>query len=192
MYAASVDPYCYPGTTTLKNIPGLRDQSALDAYEAAMTAQRADEPLPHGRFSVSHYQAFHHHLFQDIYPWAGRFRTIRLAKSGSMFCYPENITREMRELFVKLRAKQHFRGLAREAFASEAAAFLATLNVIHPFREGNGRVQLSFSALLANSAGHPLDLATLRPEVFLVAMVQSYRGDEGPLRQEFLSMIDKH
>jgi cell filamentation protein len=51
MYDAVADPYCYAGTAILKNAPGIRDQAALDGYEAAMTAPRADEPLPSGRFS---------------------------------------------------------------------------------------------------------------------------------------------
>jgi len=123
MYAASADPYCYPGTTVLKNIPDLRDQSALERYEAAMTAQRADEPLPQGRFSISHYRAIHHHLFQDMYSWAGKYRTVRLAKSGSAFCYPENIAHEMRVLFASLKTKRSWRDLPRQAFAWEAAAF---------------------------------------------------------------------
>ena len=67
MYEASAAPYCYPGTAILKNVPGLRDQTALDRYEAVMTAQRSDEELPDGRFTVTHYRAVHHHLFQDVY-----------------------------------------------------------------------------------------------------------------------------
>lgn len=72
MYDAGADPYCYPGTTVLKNKPDLRAQAALDAFETASTAQRADEPLPSGRLSVTHYRALHHHLFQDVYAWAGK------------------------------------------------------------------------------------------------------------------------
>ena len=45
-----------------------------------MTFARAAEPLPAGRVSVSHYRAIHRHLFQDVYSWAGRFRTVRLTK----------------------------------------------------------------------------------------------------------------
>ena len=45
------------------NIPDLRDQAALDAFEAISTAQRADEPFPNGRLSVTHYKAVHRHLF---------------------------------------------------------------------------------------------------------------------------------
>ena len=43
MYDAVADPYCYPGTTVLKNLLDIRDQDTLDAFEAALTIQRADE-----------------------------------------------------------------------------------------------------------------------------------------------------
>ena len=49
MYDAIEDPYCYPGTTVLKNRAGHRTQRALTQFETAMSAQRADEPLPIGR-----------------------------------------------------------------------------------------------------------------------------------------------
>jgi len=186
MYDAVADPYCYPGTTVLKNFAGIRDQAALERFETISTAQRADEPLPHGRLGVSHYQAIHHHLFQDIYRWAGKFRTVRLGKSGSAFCYPEHIAREMQQLFRSLAKKRHLHGLPHAAFASEAASFLTTLNAIHPFREGNGRTQTTFLALLADRAGHPLDLDKLEPHRFLAAMVASFKGNERPLVRQIL------
>jgi cell filamentation protein len=94
LYERTVDPYGYPGTAVLRNIPDLRSQDGLDEFEAAATTQRADEPLPLGRLSVRHYYAVHRHLFQDVYAWAGRPRTVRLGKAGSAFCYPEHIGRE--------------------------------------------------------------------------------------------------
>lgn len=177
MYEAHADPYCYPSSAVLKNIPGLRSQDDLDRFEAAATTQRADEPLPTGRISVSHYYAVHRHLFQDVFAWAGKPRTVRLAKSGSAFCYPEHIEREMRTLFGELTARRGLSGLSPSEFANQAARFLATLNAIHPFREGNGRTQLTFLALLSDRADHPLDLDRLEPEQFLAAMVASFRGD---------------
>lgn len=177
MYEADADPYCYPGTTVLKNIPGLRSQEDLDRFEAAATTQRADEPLPTGCLSVSHYYAVHRHLFQDVFAWAGKRRTVRLAKGGSAFCYPEHIEREMRTLFADLKARRGLSGLSPNEFAAQAATFLATLNAIHPFREGNGRTQLTFLALLSDRAGYPLDLDRLEPEQFLGAMVANFRRD---------------
>lgn len=177
MYEAGPDPYCYPGTAVLKNIPGLRLQEDLDRFEAAATTQRADEPLPAGRLSVPHYYAVHRHLFQDVFAWAGKPRTVRLAKGGSSFCYPEYIRSELRTLFASLKAARGLSALSSEEFAGQAAVFLATLNAIHPFREGNGRTQLTFLALLSDRAGHPLDLDRLEPVPFLAAMVASFSGD---------------
>ncbi|WP_409035302.1 Fic family protein [Phenylobacterium sp.] len=69
------------------------------------------------------------------------------------------------------------RDLPPNEFSSEAATFVATLNAIHPFREGNGRTQLTFLALLADRAGHPLDLDRLEPDQFLAAMIASFGGN---------------
>jgi cell filamentation protein len=63
-------------------------------------------------------------------------------------------------------------------FAARAAHFLGELNAIHPFREGNGRTQLSFLVALAHRAGHPPDAEPLEPAQMLRAMVRSFAGDE--------------
>jgi cell filamentation protein len=78
-YDAFDDPYCYKGTFVLKNKAGLRDIDALRDFELEMSSLRAEEPLPTGRFDPAHYKAVHHHLFQDVYRWAGRYRTVRTA-----------------------------------------------------------------------------------------------------------------
>ena len=189
MYEAAADPYCYPNSTVLRNLPDLRSQNDLDAFEAASTMQRADEALPPGRLGVRHYQAVHRHLFQDVYAWAGTFRNVRMAKDASAFCYPEHIAREMQALFANLRTKRHLRGLASTQFAAKAAEFLSTLNAIHPFREGNGRTQTLFVALIADRAGHPLDLEQLEPDRFLAAMVASFRGDTLALTTEIERLV---
>lgn len=189
MYDAISDPYCYPGTAILKNVRGLRDQAALDMYEAAMSAQRADEPLPHGLFSPTHYCAIHKHLFGDVYRWAGRYRRVRLSKGGNMFCYPEHIRGEMTKLFKGARTRSHYGALPAPRFAAELSHFLAELNAIHPFREGNGRTQLTFAVMMASRAGHPLNLDKLDPNRFLNAMIASFKGTERALKAEVLSLL---
>jgi cell filamentation protein, protein adenylyltransferase len=127
MYRAEPDPYCYPGTTVLINLLNTRDQAELDAFEAEMTSDRATEPLPAGRLSFSHYRAIHRHLFQDVYPWAGKIRTVRIGKSGNAFCYPEHIEREMRRIFTELAGQKKLRGLIAGEFAQMAAHLIAEL-----------------------------------------------------------------
>jgi cell filamentation protein len=189
MYRAVDDPYCYPGSSVLRNRLDLRTQAELDAFETFITAQRADEPLPRGRLSYRHYRAIHRHLFQDVYAWAGRIRDVRIAKQGSMFAYPEHIDREMQRLFRNLGAERYFRNLNAPKFARKSAHFLADLNAIHPFREGNGRTQLTFLALLAERAGHPLDLDRLRPAAVLKATIQSFAGKEQALVRVISDLI---
>jgi cell filamentation protein len=184
VYEAGDDPYCYPGTSVLRNELGLHDRAALDAFEADAVRQRGEEPLPRGRLGVTHYRAVRHHLFQDVYPWAGRFRSVRIAKDGSMFCYPEHIPAQMALAFAALRRRRFLRGLGKDDFVAGTAEFLATLNAIHPFREGNGRAQMSFVALLADRAGHPLDLGRLDVDAFLRAMVASFHGDNAMLVEQ--------
>ncbi|NVO15449.1 MAG: Fic family protein [Rhodoplanes sp.] len=181
MYDAQQDPHCYPGTTVLRNRANIRDQAALDAFEHDALLQRSSEPMPAGRFSTTHYRAVHRHLFQDVYAWAGRFRTVRISKGGSLFCYPEHIGTEMDKLFAGLRRDRFFASIDRGDFAHKAAHFLAELNAVHPFREGNGRTQLAFITLLAEHAGHALDLDRMQPETMLDATIRSFEGDEGPL-----------
>jgi len=181
MYESGPDPYCYPGTGVLKNRLDLRNQADLEAFEAEISAQRATEPLPAGRLSYAHYRAIHRHLFQDVYVWAGRPRTIRIAKGGNAFCYPEHIDREMRRLFADLAGQNYLRALDAHTFARRATHFLAELNAIHPFREGNGRAQLTFLTLLAEQAGYPLRLERLNPQEILAAIVKSFGGEEAPL-----------
>ena len=190
MYDSGPDPYCYPNSTVLKNRLDIRDQVTLDAFEAMITAQRSEEPLPRGRLSYAHYRAIHRHLFQDVFEWAGRLRTVRMGKGSSMFCYPENIDAEMSKLFARLATKDFLRGLTATAFAQKAAHVVAELNAVHPFREGNGRTQLAFLSVLADRAGHPLAWGQMEPPMMLEAMVASFNGDETPLADLIKDLIE--
>jgi len=189
MYRDEPDPYCYPGSTVLENKLDIRGQAELQAFEALITQQRSREGLPAGRLSLAHYRAIHRHLFQDVYDWAGKFRTVRIAKDDSMFCYPEHIDAEMRKLFRALTAERHLRNQPPERFAERAAYYLAEINAVHPFREGNGRTQVTFFSLLAERAGHPLNLSKLDPAKMLAAMIASFKGDVRPLAVVIRSLL---
>lgn len=182
MYDAVDDPYTYENSTVLINKLDLRDQAELDDFEAEIASARANEPLPKGNLDFAHYCAVHRHLFQDVYEWAGTPRTVRISKQGNPFCFPEHIHDQANKLFADLKARKHLDDLPGSEFAKGAAHFLAELNAIHAFREGNGRAQLTFFALLADLAGHPLDLEKLDPDVMLKAMITSFDSDESGLR----------
>jgi cell filamentation protein len=189
MYDAVEDPYTYKNSTVLMNKLDLRTQDELDAFEAEISSARADEPLPEGDLDFVHYCAIHRHLFQDVYAWAGQPRTVRISKGGNPFCFPENIVTQSTKLFRELRQADYLQNLDLQEFADKAAHFLSELNAIHAFREGNGRSQLTFFALLAENAGHPLQLDKLDPDEMLAAMIASFDGDEGKLSKVIRKLI---
>jgi cell filamentation protein, protein adenylyltransferase len=145
---------------------------------------------PKENWDFQHFKDVHHHLFQDVYNWAGRVRTVRISKSGNPFCFPEIIETQAAKLFDDLKQADYLRNLDTTAFCSTGAHFLAELNAVHAFREGNGRAQLTFFALLADYAGHPLDLDRLQPDEMLEAMIASFDGDEHKLATAIKSLID--
>src|SRR5437870_12342295 len=84
----SSDPYTHPGTNVLRNILDLRDPEQLAAFEANATAARLielDAAPPVGRFDVAHLKAIHRYIFQDVYRWAGEFRTVNISKGSHLF-----------------------------------------------------------------------------------------------------------
>lgn len=145
--------------------------------------------MPDGAFDAAHFRAIHRHLFQDVYDWAGEPRSIRVFKDGSPFAYPENFERELAKLFDGLRDRDWLGGRDADGFAAGAAHLLAELNAIHLFREGNGRTQSAFLAMLAADAGHPLDMTRLDPEAWMRAMVRSFYVDAGDLAKQIRNLI---
>lgn len=187
-YDAFDDPYSYKGTDTLKNKLGLRDPELLESFELEMTTLRANEPLPNGKYDAGHYRRIHHFLFQDVYTWAGKYRTVRTSKGGNLFCFPEHIASAMNKLFAPLKGEPYL-GADDEQFVAAIAHFLAELNAIHPFREGNGRAQLAFVHLLGERAGFPFDFSRVERDTFLPAMIASYDGELAPLISELRQIL---
>jgi cell filamentation protein len=184
------DPCCYPGTTVLKNLLNIQGQNTLDAFEVEISTLRSEEPLPEGNFDAAHYCQMHHHLFQDVYEWAGQYRTVRISKGGSAFCYPEYIPAQMDTLFQGLHGGGIFMDSGLKAFLEEIGLFLSELNAIHPFREGNGGSQLALIGLLgAAFVGHPFAFERLDRNTFLPAMITSYFGHREPLILELRNLL---
>lgn len=181
VYATESDPLCYPGTTVLRNLLNIEDRELLEEAELALFLTRADEPFPAGELDMRHYLDLHRHLFQDVYPWAGEIRTIRIGKDNNWFCYPEYILPEMHRIFAGLGDTDALHHLTASDFAGHVGHFLAELNAVHPFREGNGRTQLAFLAMLTEHAGFSFNADELDRDRVMHAMIESFSGDEDPL-----------
>ncbi len=190
-YKVEQDPYCYSGTEVLKNKASLRGAALLRDFELEMTTLRSREALPAGTLDPAHYRAVHHHLFQDVYTWAGKYREVRMSRGGNAFCFHEFIGANADKLFRTLDRDVFAGGAKRAEFIEAAIVFLGELNAIHCSRDGNGRAQLTFMHLIADRAGHPMQLARVKRKTFLPAMIASFHADFGPLRKELEKLCRK-
>jgi cell filamentation protein len=177
------DPYVDQSGVLLNKF-GLSDQAALNAAEADAVYKRSailqSNPLK-GNFDSEYLKGIHSYLFQDVYAWAGQFRTITLAKRDhdhvTTFTPPNLIEEQLGKVFGQLADEHFLEGLQRREFAHKVAVLLSEINRIHPFREGNGRTQRLFMRQLAESLGHKLIFDVVSKERNIQASVLSANGD---------------
>jgi cell filamentation protein len=184
------DPYLYPASDVLRNKLGLTDSTRLEAMERLLVTQRIAEGVPAGIFDLSHLRAIHKHIFQDLYDWAGEIRRVEIAKDGDQFQFCRFIETGMANVHARLAQMDYLKGLNRSDFAREAGRIVGDVNYIHPFREGNGRVQLQYLNLLAANAGHPVNLSRINPQLWLDASRVAFRADYAPMAAEIERIIE--
>lgn len=204
-----LDPYSQP-SGTMKNLLGIDDAEELVVAERRLTTLRAlelrDGTAPadtRGEFDADHLRAIHHHLFQDVFEWAGTTRGDPLTLEGQSFQQPPTLIKGMTEfgapgrvnaeldrLFSQLGRDDHLRNLSREAFSDRAAELFGQLNQIHAFREGNGRTQREFMTQLGERAGHAIQFQAVTQERMTVASFDASQGDPSTMRRLFAEIVD--
>lgn len=192
------DHYLLPNGT-LRNKLGEMNAATLAQREGQIVAARElqlrgrDSPSPR---SLQALRAIHRHLFQDIYDWAGEFRTIDLMKEAevggpiSAFTPCRSLAERCREIDGKIQALSYLQGLSRSDFAAKAAEIFVDVNRLHPFREGNGRTQRLFMEEMARGAGHRLDFGVVTRERMIAASIAGHQGDVEAVRRLFLEISD--
>lgn len=181
-----MDPYVYPGTDVLRNLRDIRNAERLEDFEAIAATRRIieleHEPIA-GEFDARRLQAIHGHIFQDVYDWTGDFRTVSISKSGDPFAFPQHIGSSLDRICEELTRERHLAGSDAERFANRGAYYLAEINAIHPFREGNGRTQREFIRELGVRNGFAIDWTQISREEMIEASIRSLRVDNAGLER---------
>lgn len=168
--------YCYPDTNVLINKLNIKDVSLLEKYEAKITAAKLLALRRKGIigvFDVKHVQDIHFFLFEDIYPFAGKFRTENIGKDEFRFAEWQYIDTELARLLDLLKSENYLQNLDKKSLSDKLAYYMAELNVLHPFREGNGRTIREFIRELALKNNYLLNLKKVEPDKFLNASIKS-------------------
>ena len=96
----------------------------------------------------------------------------------------------MKKLFAQLAVEDHLTQIADpQKFAPRAAHYIAEINAIHPFREGNGRCQLTLLDILLDASGFEMNEDLIEPDQFMRTMIASFLGDNKPLAWSILAMM---
>ena len=187
--------YCYPNSHVLKNKLNIRNQAELEAAESAITSVKSTQLMMNrlnGRFGTAHLKKIHKFLFCDIYSWAGKIRTVNIFK-GNPFCRAEYIESQLNMLFMQLKEEKYLKDYSgKEEFGKRLAYYLSEINVIHPFREGNGRTQRMFIEHLAYNAGYTLDFMKINSDDMLEASVQAYGRNYDLMEQIIIGALTEN
>jgi cell filamentation protein len=134
------DPYVYPGTEVLKNLGDLRDPRRLEVFERQVTNDRLldlQRAPVRGSFDLAHYSDTHHAIFQDVYPWAGQFRTTEISKWSDQrqdWAHFEEASKVPTLLANYLRQelspKEKLRSLSADEFVVRSTRLYVALNAI--------------------------------------------------------------
>src|SRR5574344_702141 len=176
MYESRNSVYCYEGTNVLVNKLNIKDSKVLENYETSVVAIKLmalNKKGITGNFDEKHFTSIHKFLFEDIYPFAGSFRTENIAKEYFQFAQWEYIESELNRLLSKLKKENFLANLNKEDFAKEIAYYWSELNVLHPFREGNGRTTREFLRQLSLKNGYVLNIQNVNAKDLLTASIES-------------------
>ena len=176
VYTTTQSIYCYPDSNVLKNKLNIRDNKLLKTAEEEITLIKQMELLNNpikGNFSKAHLMNIHKFIFEDLYPFAGKIRREQISKADTMFYPPNLIDRELDKVFAKIKEKNMLRETDEEKVFDNLAYVMAELNIIHPFREGNGRSIREFIRLMAKRMGYDLNWGNIDKEELLKASILS-------------------
>ncbi|WP_250001598.1 Fic family protein [Actinoplanes sp. M2I2] len=186
------DPYV-DARGVLVNKLGITSAAALSQAQAdlslAAMLRLSVHPLP-GAYDLDHLRGFNRQIFGTVYDWAGRLRTVNIARnSRDVFCRWPYIESSSAEVFAGLTDEGLLAGLTRNAFVARLAHHYGEVNAIHPFREGNGRTQRAFFGQLAHDAGWRIAWSDMRPSENDDASAAALQGDPYPLTVMFESIV---
>lgn len=148
--------FCYENTDVLINKLDIKDPIKLKNIEIEKTAYKlsllnlGDYSSINQTWDVKHYLSIHKFLFDELYSFAGNYREEDISKSCepysndyTFFCPKEKIGKELQRTLRNME-DIYIMVNSREKLVLFLSKFFLDLNIIHPFREGNGRTMREF------------------------------------------------
>ena len=183
---------CYENSTVLINKFDIRDEAQLDAVERSITSgliAKTMIEMPFENVDFKFYKNLHNYVFSDIYEWAGSVRSIDMSKKGTNFCSATKMNERAERIFLNLQTTDYLKMVPTDEFVNEFTDLYCDLNYLHPFREGNGRIQRLFLNMLLRYNNKTINFANIDKDLLMIATIKSVSGDVFMLRDIFKENI---
>lgn len=184
----------------LKNLLGIKSKPEVDRVEAREQVRALQELItlygPGHRFTAADVRRIHKRWLTPIYSWAGRYRQVQIGKENFPFASAGQIPRLMGE-FERgpLRSYTPCKFKSENEIAEALAVVHAELELIHPFREGNGRVGRMLAALMGLQAGLPSlffgDIKGHKRQEYFAAVRAGLDRNYEPMQRIFRDVIER-
>ena len=192
MSSRAGDPYLDPASGVLRNLLGITDAAGLARAEAALSASRlidlerrrlpASMPSPTCRLSTAAFSA-------TSTPGPGSCAPCPSRKDRCSACR-STWSPTRRTCSAGWPPRSGCGAWPATRSSPGLAGFLADVNALHPFREGNGRAQRAFFSQLAHDAGHHIAWVRMDPDRNTAASAAAHHGDLAPLREMLDQLTD--
>ena len=189
--AGNVEAQFAPGSNglVLANKLGISDADDMDDVELALLDRLYEDALGSvkvdQRVTVADIREWHRRWLGSVYDWAGRYRTVNMSKGNFTFAASAQVPRLMDNLDKEVLAvRTPCTGMSEDQLTEAIAVVHVELILIHPFREGNGRLSRLLANVMALQAGRPeLDCTPWdRRKADYFAAIQAGMTDYGPMK----------
>lgn len=164
------DPYVYDNeNAVLRNKLGITSYDELNRAERDITfAKFLDVDMSYKQqFDAKYFKSIHKHIFEDIFDWAGEYRTVPIIKEELVlpglsleYSQAKDISKEMNACLKKMN-EVNWDSLPFDEKVATFTDHLTELWKIHPFRDGNTRTTITFARQFSKEHGFPMDLGIL-------------------------------
>ena len=193
------DPYILENGT-LKNLLGISSYEKLKQAEADITYVKLidSEKNINATNNIELFKSIHKHIFEDIFEWAGEFRTVPIYKREIVipgvsleYAKPKDIKRLLNKNMDDLN-NINWKDLSIDEISKQFTYYLAKIWRVHPFRDGNTRTTLTFANIFAKQHGFDMDISVMLNELNRVYDPKTNRVVRYSVRDKFvLAALDE-
>ena len=193
------DPYVLEDGT-LRNKLGITDYQELKVAERDIGYVKLlnAESVMKSKCDITLLKNIHKHIFEDIFEWAGEFRTVPVYKEELVipgisleYSAPKDINKQLTQYLDEMNSA-NWQNMNIDDLTKQFVSYLAKIWRVHPFRDGNTRTTLTFANIFAKEHGFEMDMSTMLDDLGRVVDSNTGRVTRWSIRDKFvLAALDK-